>query len=292
MSRAHRPIRRVAALAAACVGAAFLLTACIDINADLTVNSDAKTTGTLEMVLQKQAASVLGVNNADDWGKQISSQDPQATSDLGDCTAGESDAGYTYTCSFTDVAFTDPTGPWTVAKSGDDIVFTVKANAAEDASANADALGGASLGTMTIKVTFPGAISQTTGDGVTKTADNAATITGDLTKSLDVTITAASSSSSGLTASAIIVVLVGLAVIVLIIIVAVVMITRRRKTDDAPPIAPPGIANAHQVVADATATTALTAPLVVEDAGAVAEPPAVEDAGDDQPGTPPAPPQA
>ena len=97
MTRAQRPIRRAAALAAACVGAAFLLTACIDVNASVDVNADATASGSLEMVLQKQAASVLGVNSADDWATQVKSSETQNDPNLGDCAAGETDAGYTYT---------------------------------------------------------------------------------------------------------------------------------------------------------------------------------------------------
>ena len=275
MSRAHRPIRRITALAAACVGAAFLLTACIDVNADITVNSDATGSGTFEMVLQKEAASMLGVTSADQLASQISG-DETGVPGLSDCKAGETDAGYTYSCSFTNTAFTDATGPWTITKSGESIVFTIKGNAAADASAESgdmsELLGGASLGTMTIKVAFPGPISQMTGEGVTKTSDTSATITSDLSETVDVTITAESSAGGGLSASMIIVLLVALAVIVLIIVVAIVMI-RRRSKPTGPPIAAPGNPNAAQVVADATATTALTGPLVTEAASvAVVEP--------------------
>lgn len=280
MTRAQRPIRRAAALAAACVGAAFLLTACIDVNASVDVNADATASGSLEMVLQKQAASVLGVNSADDWATQVKSSETQNDPNLGDCAAGETDAGYTYTCNFTNSAFTDESGPWTIVKSGNDIVFTLKGNAASDAGAQTDALGGASLGTMTIKVTMPGEISQITGTGVEKTSDTAATITSDLSKPVDVTITSASS-PSGMSASIIIVVVVALAVIVLIIIVAITLIRRRRNAPTGPPISPPGIANAHEVVAGATATAVVTGPLVVDDAG-----PAAAEETPEIPGTP------
>lgn len=281
MSRArvrqkNRPFRRIAALGGACLGALFLLTACIDVNADVTVNSDATGTGTFELVLQKQAASMLGITSADQLGTQIASEDSGGIPGMGNCTSGENDAGYTYSCTFTNVAFTNGDGPWTITKSGDTITFAMKGNATGDlASAEASAspsasddlstlLGGASLGTMTVKVAFPGPISSVSGSGVEQTSDTSATISSDLSKTVDVSITAAASSGGSLSASMIIVLLVALAVLVLIVVVVIVMVSRRNKRPTGPPIQAPGIPNAAEVVAGATAT-AVVAPVVAEE---------------------------
>jgi len=243
-----RVARRRGALAAACVGAMLVLTACIDINADVTVNPDATGTGTFEMVLQKEAAGMLGVKSADDFAKQVNSDGSTDMQGMTDCKTGETDAGYTYACSFTNLAFTGSEAPWTISKSGDDLVFAMKGTgmgdaggASPSASSSDDLsglLGGASLGTMTVNVSFPGPILATTGSGVTKTSDTTATITADLGKSVDATITAAAS-GGGLSGSVIAVVLVAAAVIALIIIVAIVLITRRRKPSAAPALTAP-----------------------------------------------------
>lgn len=256
---ARRPTRRIVGLAAACVGALLTLTACIDINADVTVNPDATGTGTFELVLQKQAAAMLGVTSADQLGSQIAAEGSGGIPGMTDCTASETDAGYVYSCSFANETFTGSDGPWTITKSGETLVFAVRGNAAADATGDAadepNLLGDTSLGTMTVKVTFPGPISQITGTGVEKTSDTTATISTDLGQSVDVSITAAAS-SGGLALAPIIVVVVALLVIALIVAVAVVMIRRRKPAAAALPA--PGNAAAAQVVAGATATEVVT----------------------------------
>jgi hypothetical protein len=228
-----RRTTRMTGLIGACTLAVLALSGCIRVDADLTVNSDATGSGTFAFELQKDAAGFLGISDLDTFRSELVEGDLSDESGLGvfeSCDASESDAAFVYSCTFTDAAFTDPAeGPWTIAKDGDSIVFTMKSDSQGDATATEsdDLLGDASLGSINVDVTFPGAITAITGTGGTKTSDTTATVSGSLTETIDVTITS-EAGSGGLAISALLVVLLAVAVIALLVIVVVVLIMRRR----------------------------------------------------------------
>jgi hypothetical protein len=234
MTAAHarpRAIRRFAALAGACALAVATLTGCLSINADVTISPDATGTGTFSFALQKQAASFMGITDLAAFEKTASSGDLSGAGakELKDCKTSETDTDFVYTCSFDNQEFTTADGLWTITKEGNAIVFHVvsKAQGGTQASDATALLGDASLGDVTINVTFPGPITAVTGAGAEKTSDTTAKITGSMTDTIDVTITGDASSSMPL--STILVVVVALAVLALIIVVLVVLLMRRRK---------------------------------------------------------------
>ena len=238
--RALAPSRRttrIAGLIGACTLAIVALSGCIKVDADVTVSPEATGTGTFAFELQKEAAGFLGISDLETFRSELIDGELSADSGLGvfdQCETSESDTGFVYTCSFTDATFTDPDeGPWTIAKDGDSIVFTMASDAQGDAAATGgdDLLGDASLGTINVDVTFPGAITSITGEGGTKTSDTTATVSGSLTDTINVTITS-EAGSSGLTVSALLVVLLAVAVVALIVIVAIVLLMRRRGSTD------------------------------------------------------------
>jgi len=238
--RALAPSRRttrIAGLIGACTLAIVALSGCIKVDADVTVSAEATGTGTFAFELQKEAAGFLGISDLETFRSELIDGELSADSGLGvfdQCETSESDTGFVYTCSFTDATFTDPDeGPWTIAKDGDSIVFTMASDAQGDAAATGgdDLLGDASLGSINVDVTFPGAITSITGEGGTKTSDTTATVSGSLTDTINVTITS-EAGSSGLTVSALLVVLLAVAVVALIVIVAIVLLMRRRGSTD------------------------------------------------------------
>lgn len=272
-STTRRPAR-VLALTAACGLAILSLSGCIKVNADLTIDPEAQGSGTFAFELQKQAAGFLGISDLDGFSSQLTSGDlsQEGFSALGTCDASETADAFVYTCAFTSTSFTEEGGMWTIEKKDDSIVFhMVNEGTGDTQGSDASALlGDASMGDITVNVTFPGPIKEITGDGATKTSDTQATISATMTDTLDVTIT--SGIESGSPISGILVVLVGLAVVALIVIVLIVLLMRRKRPDavaDESAFAAP--------VAGAAAAAADPATEVVADEAVVAEGVVVED---------------
>jgi hypothetical protein len=266
-----RAAARVAALVGVAAVAIVTLTGCIKVDADLTINADATGTGTVGFELQKEAASFMGITDLDSFKTQINSGDLQSNglSGFTSCTPSETDTGFLYSCSFTDEAFTDPEGIWTIAKTGNSITFHM-VNAGQTGTEGSDAsalLGDASLGSLNVKITFPGNITDITGTGAAKTSDTTATITGTMTTPLDVTITS-ESTGGGMKIAALLVVLAALAVVALIIVVIVVLLVRRRQAT--PTDVEPAPGSDGTSVDGAGAATGATS-VVLDDAGAPTE---------------------
>lgn len=230
---ARRTRTRIAALSATAVGAMLVLTGCLDVKADLEISPEATANGTISLALQKQAASFMGVSSVSDFEAALNQGDIAGSTgfvDGGSCQASESDAAFVYSCTFTDTAFTTAGELWTITKQDDSIVFAlVSAGQDTGSGLEADMLAGASLGSITVDVAFPGTIITTTGTGVKQTSDTTATIEGDLTEELSVTIT--SETGGGMNIAALLVVIVLLAIVALIVVVLIVMIARRRRPD-------------------------------------------------------------
>lgn len=234
---------RIAAIAATGIALVLALAGCVKVDAEVGVNSDATATGTFSLALQKQAASMLGMSDLDAFTAGMSDDELSGEgSDIfrsADCSPSESDTDFVYSCEFTNMAFTDSEGPWQIVKNGNDITFTMHGTGSSDDSSD-QLLGDASLGTMTVDVTFPGAISEIT--GAEKTSDTSATVSGSLNDAFDVKIVSAAESSGSTKIAALLVVLLALLVFALIVVVIVVMILRRRKpAADSPPayVVPP-----------------------------------------------------
>jgi hypothetical protein len=236
---------RSAAVAAIAGFALLALTGCLSIQAVVSINSDAKGSGTFSIMLQKQAAKLMGMTDLSSFSSGITKQDAAASSgdilSAGKCEPSETADNFVYTCTFSEAAFAKEGELWTIKKDGSKIVFQMK-NAGGAAAGGADAgqmndlLGGSSLGDITVNVTFPGTIEQVTGAGATKTSDTTATVKGAMTDTIDVTITSATSSSApiGLFIGGII----GLLLLATIIVGLVLFFVRRGKTPDATPEVP------------------------------------------------------
>jgi hypothetical protein len=231
----HRTSRLIGLIGVMALSA-LALSGCIKLDATVAINSDAKASGVVGIELEKQAASFLGIDGLESFDSEMTSGSLTDESGLGgltDCSTSETETGYLYSCTFTDQEFTQDGELWTITREGDSIVFRM-ASEGQSSTDGADALlGEASLGSINVDVTFPGVITEVSGEGAEKTSDTTATISGDLSDTLDVTITS-ESSTGGVPWSILIVLLVLLAVIILIIVVAVVMISRRRRAVAAP----------------------------------------------------------
>jgi len=233
MTTVRHPLRRrgrLAGIALVGVLSMLALTGCLSINADMTINSDAKGTGTFALSLQKQAAKLLGITDLTTFTSGIKQDDTSGGMlKSATCKASETSDNYVYTCSFTDETFTKPDELWTVNKSGNTIVFAMKNNPSSSATngQNADLVGGGSLGDVTVNVTFPGTIQSVTGTGATKTSDTTATVKGAMTDSFDVSIVSATSSRAPI--GLIIAIIAGALILIAIVIALIWFLLRRRS---------------------------------------------------------------
>ncbi len=226
--------RRVRGLAFGAAGAVVVLalSGCLSMTANLTIDSEAQTTGTFAIGLQKQAAGLLGMKDLDTFSSGITSPDvSNGTGDLlttSDCTPSETDTEFVYTCSLTDAELTSTENPWTVTKDGDSITFHMVNQATADQTAD-ELLQGGSLGALVVNVTFPGEITSVTGDFVTKNSDTSITVSAALSDQVDVTVVSKSSDSAGGIGTVLLII--AIAVIAIIIIALVAFLITRRKTD-------------------------------------------------------------
>lgn len=236
----RRSTNRMAALTGIAVLAIVTLSGCIKVDADVAINSDATASGTFAFELQKDAASFLGIGDLATFEQQIDEgalTEGQELDSFQECVTGESDTGYTYTCTFANTPFTEPDGLWRIAKEGSSIVFTMTSEGAgEDGAEAASMLGDAGMGSIDVTVEFPGTITSVQGDLVEKTSDTTARVSASMTDTIDVTITSEDGASQGGIAGIIVVAIA--AGVVVLLIVAVILLIMRRRAGTRPPELP------------------------------------------------------
>lgn len=233
----RRGTNRMAALTGLAVLAVVTLSGCIKVDANVAINPDATASGTFAFELQRDAASFLGIGDLATFEQQIDEgalTDGQELDSFQECVTGESDTGYTYTCTFANTAFSEPDGLWRIAKEGSTIVFTMASEGAgEDGAEAASMLGDAGMGSIDVTVEFPGTITAVQGDLVERTSDTTARVSASMMDTIDVTIRSEDGASQGGVA-AIIVVAIAVGVVVLLIVAVILLVMRRRAGTRAP----------------------------------------------------------
>jgi hypothetical protein len=172
-----------------------LLTGCIDLDADLTLNSKAEATGTYEVTMAKAVASMLGVTSAKDLEKAL-----LENSEI-NLPAGNSvkvrDAGLTYVMTVTmkDVELDDSEFAATVQPDGN-IRFVFKNEGSGGESEDLDL--NFTAGSITMRIKFPGRIVDT-GPLIVRESDRVAVLEASLSQSVDTFVVSepGSGSSSG-----------------------------------------------------------------------------------------------
>lgn len=207
---------------------AILLTGCLSIDADLSVQSDGLVSGELTLEVSEQAAGLLGVTSSEALVEQLQSgqlEGGEATSDL-DCVAVERTGALAMTCSFKDQEFSEPEELWWITTDEDSVTFHAKGG--EESDTSDEELFGDFLtfGGYTMNVTMPGKITAVTGEFVEQTSDNSIRIDASLSDVFNVTVES-EKGSGGLPAWLWIV----LGLILLAALAAVTLLfIRRRKT--------------------------------------------------------------
>lgn len=195
MSRPVHAIRRSGGMLALAGLAVVILTSCMNVNYTLVVNPDATVSGTLQLQVAKEAASMLGIATAEDLESQLKSgelTDAGSSKVLDNCVSGSDDTYIILNCGVTNAPLTDIDDGWSLVREGDTLVMDVKTDSGatgEESSVD--------LGEVTITVTFPGDIISVEGNGVSKTAPDTIVAKGSIDETLDFTVIAAASGASG-----------------------------------------------------------------------------------------------
>ena len=228
MSRAAHAIRRSGGMLALAGLAVVVLTSCMNVNYTLVANPDATVSGTVQLQVAKEAASMLGIATAEDLEAQLKSgelTDAGNSKVLDSCVPGSDDTYIILNCSVTNVPLTDIDDGWSLVREGDTLVMDVKTDSGatgEESSVD--------LGAVSITVTFPGDIISVEGNGVTKTAPDTIVAKGSLEQTLDFTVTASAAGAGSMNPIWILLA----AFIVVIAGLALLLFLRRRREQPAP----------------------------------------------------------
>lgn len=228
MSRPTQALRRFGGMLVLAGLAAVVLSSCMNVNYTLVANPDATVSGTLQLQVAKEAASMLGIATAEDLESQLKSGELTQGGNpkiLDSCVPGSDDTYIILNCSVTNVPLTDIDDGWSLVREGDTLVMDVKTDSGatgEESSVD--------LGAVSITVTFPGDIISVEGNGVTKTAPDTIVAKGSLEQTLDFTVTASAAGAGSMNPIWILLA----AFIVVIAGLALLLFLRRRREQPAP----------------------------------------------------------
>jgi len=196
MNRAR--IRKSAILAMVGGVALMTLSACINITYTLNVNPDATLSGTVQLAVSKQAASVLGISSAEDLNSQLKSgqlSDQTSSKALDDCTGSQDADNLVLSCTIANAQASDIEQGWSMTVDGDMATFHAVSQAPSTDSSPID-IPGLSQNSFTFTLTFPGEISSVTGDGAVQSGPNTVTVKSTLDKPVDFTVVGSLGSST------------------------------------------------------------------------------------------------
>ncbi|MDO8731184.1 MAG: hypothetical protein Q7L55_01195 [Actinomycetota bacterium] len=230
-------VRRSAFVATLAALALVTLSGCINITYSLNVNPDSTLSGTIQLTVAKQAASILGIESASDLESKLQSgdlTDQAGAKNLKSCDASEDAENLILNCEITSANASDISEGWTLTTNGDTATF----HAVADTPSSSDSLNlsGVSQGNYEFTLTFPGEITSVTGAGAVKTGPNTVTSKGTLEKPLNITVVG-SLKSEGSSSMVWIYVLLGVvAVLAIAVLGFVLMRGSRRSKSDAQPV--------------------------------------------------------
>ena len=153
-------------ITAAGIAAATLLTAgCMSLTADITLDGQAKGSGSMVISVNKQVASLAGIGSADAFKSQVTGGDT-ALPPNAKIETSESDTDYIATVSFKDAVMDDEEFGAEVLGNGN-VKFTF-VNEGSEPTTEDDAFGDVDMGNATLTVNFPGEVTDFSGEGATK----------------------------------------------------------------------------------------------------------------------------
>ena len=153
-------------ITAAGIAAVTLLTAgCMSLTADITLDDQAKGSGSMVISVNKQVASLAGIGSADAFKSQVTGGDTDLPPNA-KIETSESDTDYIATVSFKDAVMDDKEFGAEVLGNGN-VKFTF-VNEGSEPTTEDDAFGDVDMGNATLTVNFPGEVTEFSGEGATK----------------------------------------------------------------------------------------------------------------------------
>ena len=229
------------ALPAVLAASALALTACLDVDADITVNPDATATGNMTVAISSEFSGLLGLASGNDLVEQIEQgvlDGAEGVDDL-DCSPLDRDGAVAMNCTFENMAFDETDDLWNIYAGDDGTVTFVTTSGEEVTEEDAGLLGDLDFdfGGYTISVEMPGTITSVEGTNVEQTSESTFRVEAGLDDNFDVIVTSEDGSGSFPTYLILLLIIVALGVIALVI-----YFTRRgQKKNDGDSNDTPGI---------------------------------------------------
>ena len=212
---------------------AFVLSGCLDVDADLSVNEDATATGEMTIVISSEISGLLGLGSGVDLVDQLKQgmlDGAEGVEDL-DCEPAEQENAVAMVCSFENQVFDQADDIWNIYVSDDNTVTFYSSSgeqAAEEDAGLFDDLVDFDFGGYQIDVEMPGPIVSVDGTNVDQTSDTSFRIEAGLNDSFEAIVVSEDGSSSF---PWVLLIVVGVAVLAVIALV-VFLIGRSRSSGD------------------------------------------------------------
>ncbi|MCP4835033.1 MAG: hypothetical protein GY895_09760, partial [Phycisphaera sp.] len=212
---------------------AFVLSGCLDVDADLSVNEDATATGEMNIAISSEISGLLGLGSGVDLVDQLRQgmlDGAEGVEDL-DCEPAEQENAVAMVCSFENQVFDQADDIWNIYASDDNTVTFYSSSgeqAAEEDAGLLDDLVDFDFGGYQIDVEMPGPIVSVDGTNVDQTSETSFRIEAGLNDSFEAVVVAEDGSSSF---PWVLLIVIGVAVLAVIALVAF-LIGRTRSSGD------------------------------------------------------------
>lgn len=212
---------------------AFVLSGCLDVDADLSVNEDATATGEMTIAISSEISGLLGLGSGVDLVDQLKQgmlDGAEGVEDL-DCEPAEQENAVAMVCSFENQVFDQADDIWNIYASDDNTVTFYSSSgeqAAEEDAGLFDDLVDFDFGGYQIDVEMPGPIVSVDGTNVDQTSDTSFRIEAGLNDSFEAIVVSEDGSSSF---PWVLLIVIGVAVLAVIALV-VFLIGRSRSSGD------------------------------------------------------------
>ena len=211
---------------------AFVLSGCLDVDADLSVNEDATATGEMTIAISSEISGLLGLGSGVELVDQLKQgmlDGAEGVEDL-DCEPADQENAVAMVCSFENQVFDQADDIWNIYASDDNTVTFYSSSgeqAAEEDAGFLDDLVDFDFGGYQIDVEMPGPIVSVDGTNVDQTSDTSFRIEAGLNDSFEAVVVSEDGSSSF---PWVLLIVVGVAVLAVIALVAF-LIGRSRSSD-------------------------------------------------------------
>ena len=163
------------------VALAVMLSSCISLRGDLTLDRQARASGDVTIEMAKQVAALAGITSVEAMRSQFQQSEQGQGLAQGDLDVSETDQAYRVTAKVSHQPMNDPTG-FNATVTNNEISWSFRMGD-PSASATTDefGIGDTPLGSIDLTVHFPGKVISTSGPGISQPDDRTVRIQGQLT---------------------------------------------------------------------------------------------------------------